>query len=99
MDISKLNLYNILNVDKNSSTEDINNSYQFCIKKYKFLPFLTQNQKNDIKKLNIAKYILTNTEKRNAYDKKFLNIQDKSKFENEDKKINSTAICDRIFSL
>jgi len=99
MDISKLNLYEILNVDKNSTNEDINNSYQFCIKKYKFLPFLTQNQKNDIKKLNIAKYILTNTEKRNIYDRKFLNIQDKSKFENEDKKINSTAICDRIFSL
>ena len=89
MDITKNNYYKILNIDKKCNTDEILSAYEFNISKFNNLPFLTENQQNEIKDIKIAKYILSNKKIKDKYD---LLLEKK-------KDISSTAICDRIFSL
>lgn len=88
MDITKKNYYKILKIETNSNNEEILEAYEFNISKFNNLPFLTNNQKKEIKDLKIAKYILSNQNLKIKYDLLL-----------ENKNITSTAICDRIFNI
>ena len=87
MDITKKNYYKILNVEKNCNSKDIVDAYNFNISKFNNLPFLTNNQKIEIKDLKTAKHILSNDDLKLKYNKLL-----------GTKIISSTAICDRIFN-
>ena len=62
------NYYEILNVDVNSSYEDIQITYNERIKQFNCLPFLTNEMKSIIKNLKEAKYVLLDEERRTRYD-------------------------------
>lgn len=86
------NYYEILNIKINSIDQDIIESYNFKIKQFNGLPFLTDQMKNEIKDLKIAKYILLDADRKYLYDKKF-------NFNNNDALIDNTKICNRLFSI
>ena len=85
------NYYKILNITQDAHIEDILESYNFKLSRYKDLPFLTDQMKFDIKQLKIAEYILFDENRRNQYNM-ILNKQNINH-------LNSTQICDRLFSL
>ena len=62
------NYYEILNIDVNSSYEDIQYTYNEKIKQFTGLPFLTNEMKTIIKNLKEAKYVLLDEERRNRYN-------------------------------
>ena len=84
------NYYKILNLSENCSNKEILEAYKFQISRFQNLPFLTNQMKEDIKKLKICLYILNDPKKRKVYDK----IINKN-----NKVYESTKICDRIFNL
>ena len=67
--------YQLLNINKNSSFENINLAYENAINKYNNLTFLLPQQISEIKKLKTALYILTNPELKNKYDNQLSNIK------------------------
>lgn len=81
------NYYKILEINSNSTKQDILNAYKFKISRFNNLPFLTQQMISDIKDYKTAYYILLDQEKRKKYNNLI--------FEN---KIN-TKISERLFSL
>lgn len=87
------NYYEILNIQLNSTFEQIKEAYKFKISRFQNLPFLTEQMKKDIKILKEAKFILFDKDRRIKYDIK--NFSKNSKKE----KSNNTIICDRIFNL
>lgn len=90
--------YEILNLDKSATSDQIKQSYYDHISRFKGLPFLTQKMIDEIKELKIAYYILGNSEKRNLYD-----IRSKPKntiyqnSESNDDFVENTKINDRLF--
>lgn len=62
------NYYQLLNVDPDASTKTITLAYDKKISKFNNLPFFTQTQINQIKKLKTAIYILSNPELRKKYN-------------------------------
>ena len=88
MDITELkDLYKLLNCDITSSTEDILSQYNKRIKKYN-KSILTKKETNRVKKLNIAKYILSNDDLREKYNTIYLSDYENS--ENKDGKGDSS---------
>lgn len=67
--------YQLLNINKNASFENINLAYENAISKYNNLTFLLPQQISEIKKLKTALYILTNPELKNKYDNQLSNIK------------------------
>lgn len=67
--------YQLLNINKNDSFENINLAYEKEISKYNNLTFLLPQQISEIKKLKTALYILTNPELKNKYDNQLSNIK------------------------
>jgi len=86
------NYYKILDITKDANLNDIKTMYTFKLSRYQDLPFLTDTMKNDIKQLEIAKYILFNEQRRKKYDI-ILNKDTKKDINN------STKISERLFSL
>jgi len=74
------NYYNILNVDKNSSFEEIKRSYKNLIKKYH--PDINREKGGDIifKKILRAYTVLSDPDLRKEYDNLFLEKESKTKF-------------------
>lgn len=81
--------YKILDIDKNSSENDILKAYIFKISRYNHLPFLTDKMKIDVKNYKIAYYILLNSERKQKYDNIINNNINSS----------NTKINERLFSL
>jgi DnaJ-class molecular chaperone len=90
-----INYYQILDVKKTDDQEYINKKYNKKILKYKNLPFLNSEQKEDVKNLKIAVYILTNEELKNLYD----NYLKSLKINNDDKSDNFDNFSDKYVSL
>lgn len=86
--------YKILNINKEASYDEIIEAYQFNISQFNNLPFLTTQMKDEIKELKEAKYVLEDSERR----KKYHNII-KFNFNQDEKYIDNTQICNRIFSI
>ena len=118
------NYYEILNIDVNSSYEDIQNTYNERIKQFIGLPFLTNEMKSIIKNFKEAKYVLLDEERRNRYNNLLQNTEEvieeqyveEQCVEEQDNtipqynqrtlpklkdkgNIDSTQVCDRIFSI
>ena len=102
INIKNINLYNILNIDLTANENEIIDAYNFKINQYNNLPFLTKSQKNDIKIIKSAKYILTNENLKYLYDKNLKNKQtDSEKLSIDNNKFykSPTAIYDRLFNI
>ena len=104
--------YKILEVNYDSSMEDINKSYNKKLMEYKILPFLSEEDKNKIKELKKAFLVLNNKEYKLTYDKDIklklsqetntplLNLNLQQPFNSNKKSgFNTSYIADRIFSL
>ena len=85
MDLEKISdLYDVLDVDFSTNEDEINNQYKKKIKKFKKIlssnQKLTKNDKEAIKNLKIAKYVLSDDYRREKYNLlKILEESDDSK--------------------
>ena len=90
MELEKISdLYDVLDVDFSSNEEEINNQYKKKIKKFKKIlssnQKLTKNDKETIKTLKIAQYVLSDDYLREKYNLlKILEESDDSKNKNFD---------------
>ncbi len=96
--------YKLLEINYDAPLNEINNSYSQKIKKYLYLPFLTDTQKNEIKELKKAKYILLNPDLKKIYDSVICTHFNENNKIKENKilkkdKIESNLVGDRIFSM
>jgi DnaJ-class molecular chaperone len=110
-----INYYQILDAKKSNSKEDILKKYNKKIIKYKNLPFLNSEQKEEVHNLKVALHILSNLELKDLYDNYIENIdnlQSKNsdndmhdkytslkKIETKDKDKNNQYLTDRLFSI
>ena len=97
--------YKILELKYDTSEKEIYDSYNNKIKKYLNLPFLNETQKNEVKELKKAKFILCNSELRRQYDNIILQEAEESKkltdkdTLNKKEKLDSQLMGNRIFSM
>lgn len=90
--------YKILNVNKNSTKDEIKKSYKEHISRFIGLPLLTDKMILEIKEYKTAYYILSNDVKKNLYDNRFKKkntIYQQSESNNDF--IENTKINDRLF--
>ena len=85
-----INVYEFLNVKIDDDIDKIKDVYNFKIKRFKNLPFLTDQMKKDIKILKIAKYLLFDEYRRKKYNNILIN-------ELNDKK--NIQLNERLFSV
>ena len=90
------NYYEILSINNNATEEKIYDAYRNKISQFNHLPFHTQKMIAEIKLLKEALYVLGDDIKRQKYNKK---IEKLEQYYTEDKVINNTKICDRLFSI
>jgi len=98
--------YKILDLEYNATIKEVYEAYSKKIKKYRNLTFFNNTQKNEVKELKKAKFILTNEELRKVLDE---SIHKKSLEESKMKgweknyakkeKVNSQLVGDRVFSM
>ena len=98
--------YKILDLEYDASIENIYDSYNTKIAKYRNLPFLNNSQKVEVKELKKAKYVLSNTELRKIYDLAIHNknteikkMKEWEKNYSKKEKIDSQLVSDRVFSM
>ena len=77
-----INYYKILDVKKTDDEDYIIKKYNKKILKYKNLPFLNSEQKEEVKNLKTALYILSNEELKILYDNYLRNEKDNLKNNN-----------------
>jgi DnaJ-class molecular chaperone len=90
--------YKILNINKNSTKEEIKKAYKSHINRFVGLPLLTDKMILEIKEYKIAKYILTDDNRRELYDNRFKKkstVYQNSESNNDF--IENTKINDRLF--
>jgi DnaJ-class molecular chaperone len=96
--------YKILNVNNNSTKEEIKFEYNKLIDNYKILPFISENDKTIIKLIKKAYYVLTHDEYKKTYDTNLLlkqnqlSILPQPNVINKKGNVNNSYIADRIFS-
>ena len=94
--------YRLLDTNYDASIEELNESYKNKIIHFKLLPFLTDNDKEQLKNIKKAYVIFNNPEYKKTYDKYIQNKNSKevNTFNHSKKKNiqNSNYIVDRIFS-
>jgi len=66
---SQANYYDLFEIHYSASSKQILLAYENKITKFNNLPFLTNEQINEIKLLKVGLYVLVNSELRNIYDK------------------------------
>lgn len=100
------NYYKLLDINYEASIDELNDSYKNKIIHFKSQPFLTDNDKEQLKSIKKANVIFNNPEYKKIYDKYLQNKFKKevSEFEkiNQSKKKtiqNQNYIVDRIFGL
>jgi hypothetical protein len=97
--------YKILNIDsesiskKNIKPHDLDTFYKNKINRFKNLPFLTKDMKDDIKDIKEAYYVLSNNVLRNKYNEKYKKKEETIIANDDNKYIDNTKICNRLFSL
>jgi DnaJ-class molecular chaperone len=89
------NYYDILNVKKEASENEIYKAYRDKISQFNGLPFLTKQMSTEIKELKVAIYILGDEIKRQKYNIKM----GKRKPIIQNNSVENTKICDRLFSI
>lgn len=89
------NYYEILNIEQYSDIDIVMNSYNNIIKNYNNKKKLSLEEKIFIKKLNIAKFVLSNEENKKIFD----SILKKNELKKKDKKIDNSKLTDRIFEI
>ena len=90
--------YKLLNLTNNSNSNDIINAYNNIIKKYNNLPFLSDEEKTQIKELKKAKFILLDDELKYKYDI-YINKKNSFSFDEKKRQVDTNVITNRIFSL
>ena len=100
--------YKILNVEYNSSKDEIISNYNKLMIEFKIQPFISENDKSKIKLIKKAYFVLTNEEYKKTYDIS-LALKQKQTTEphilqqpnviNKKGAINNSYIADRIFSM
>ena len=60
--------YKILDLTSNATIDEIIENYNNLINNYKHQPFLTENDKQKVKLIKKAYYVLTNSEYKKIYD-------------------------------
>ncbi len=88
--------YEILEISRNASEDDIYNAYNTKILQFRHLPFFTNKMIQEIKLLKEALYVLSDEIKRAKYNDKF---NRRKQYEEESRHIDNTKICDRLFSI
>jgi len=97
--------YKILELKYDTSEKEIYYSYNNKIKKYLNLPFLNETQKNEVKELKKAKFILSNSELRKKYNNIIFQEASESKkltdkdTLNKKEKLDSQLMGNRVFSM
>ena len=91
-----INYYKVLGVSEKSTRRDIKKAYVKRIQPYNKLSTLSTTDKKQIKIIKVSKYVLLNNELKELYDNI---LHSRNKYINEDDKIHSDAIGNRIFSL
>jgi DnaJ-class molecular chaperone len=97
--------YKILELKYDTTETEIYESYNNRIKKYLNLPFLNETQKNEVKELKKAKFVLSNTKLRKQYDNIiFQEIEESKKMTDKDtlnkkEKLDSQLMGNRIFNM
>lgn len=89
------NYYEILNIEQYSNIEVVMNSYNNIIKNYHNKKKFSLEEKNFIKKLNTAKFVLGNKEYKTLFD----SILKKNEFKKKDKKVDNNKLTERIFEI
>lgn len=90
------NYYKLLELKNYASIIEVNTRYNTMIQEYYGKLHLSDNDKEIIKKINIAKFILTNTNNKNKYDT-WLKKQDK--YNNRSKRLDNEKLTNRIFDI
>ncbi len=104
--------YKILNVEYTATKEEIITSYDKLMINYKIQPFISENDKTQIKLIKKAHFVLTNDEYKKTYDTNLqlkktqqqnfqqpLSIQSINTLNNKKSGFNNSYIADRIFSM
>jgi len=97
--------YKILELKYDTTETEIYESYNNRIKKYLNLPFLNETQKNEVKELKKAKFVLSNTKLRKQYDNIiFQEVEESKKMTDKDtlnkkEKLDSQLMGNRIFNM
>lgn len=101
--------YKILNVEHTATKDEIIASYDKIMINYKIQPFISENDKTNIKLIKKAHFVLTNDEYRKTYDTSLelkkkqnqqpINIQSVNTSNNKKSGFNNSYIADRIFSM
>ena len=105
--------YRILNVEYTATKDEIIASYEKLMINYKIQPFITENDKTQIKLIKKAHFVLTNDEYKKTYDTNLelkkkqiqqqqqqpLGIQPFHTLNNKKSGFNNSYIADRIFSM
>lgn len=93
--------YKLLDIHYEASNDELNNACKNKIFHFKSLPFLTDNDKEQLKNIKKANVIFNNLEYKNTYDQYLLKKYKKeiSTYEEPNKKktLNLNYISDRIF--
>jgi hypothetical protein len=90
------NYYRLLELVNYANINEVNKKYNIMIKEYYGKLHLSKDDKQFIKKLNIAKFILTNVDNKNKYDN-WLKKQDK--YNNRYKRLDNEKLTNRIFDI
>jgi DnaJ-class molecular chaperone len=93
-----INYYQILDVKKSDNLDKITKKYNKKIMKFKNLPFLSSEQKDQVRNLKIALYILSNNELKKLYDN-YLDSLTITKVESEVEDIQNYNMTDKYVSL
>jgi DnaJ-class molecular chaperone len=97
--------YRLLDIHQDATIDQINEAYKNKITEFKFLPFLTENDKNKLRDIKKAHVIFNNKEYKKIYDEhlnnKFKKEMNKTEELNTSRKKNNNQniLFDRIFSL
>jgi DnaJ-class molecular chaperone len=100
--------YKILNIEYNASKEQIIASYDKLMINFKIQPFISENDKTQIKLIKKAHFVLTNDEYKKTYDtnlalrqkqQQSISFQPVHTINNKKSGFNNSYIADRIFSM
>jgi DnaJ-class molecular chaperone len=100
--------YKILNIEYNASKQEIINSYDKLMINFKIQPFISENDKTQIKLIKKAHFVLTNDEYKKTYDtslalkktqEQTISFQPIHTINNKKSGFNNSYIADRIFSM
>ena len=101
------NYYTLLDINQDACEDEINKAYKNKLIEFKYLPFLTENDNNNLKKIKKAFFIFNNPEYKKIYDehlqnkfKKEINNSDNFYIGHKKKNIDKqNYLVDRIFEV